>query len=282
LVKSMKLVVFTDLDETLLDGRTYEWKAASEALEELRSRDAAIILVSSKTFAEMAPIYRALALRTPFVLENGGGIVLTPDSPVNSHLPHAVLSAQMKIGDWILLPLGLTYEHIVHAMESISSETGILLRGFSSMSDEEVAGLTGLDLSSARNARLRHFDEPFVIVEPTEEKEHRIRQAAVKRELTCAQGGRFWHLMGHEGKAKAVSVLIEAYRRAYGAIHTIGLGDGPNDFPFLALVDTAFLLGGSRCRFAVTDEMKKARGNHRIGPEGWNEAVLSFLSELDG
>jgi predicted mannosyl-3-phosphoglycerate phosphatase (HAD superfamily) len=88
--------------------------------------------------------------------------------------------------------------------------------------------------------------------------------------------------MGHKGKGIAVSVLIQAYRKAYGAIHTVGLGDGPNDFPFLALVDSAFLLGGAHSRFVLTEEMRKARLIHRSGPEGWNEAVLSLLPELEG
>lgn len=281
----MKLVVFTDLDETLLDGSTYEWGAAAPALEQLRLRDAAIILVSSKTCAEMAPIHDALGLETPFVLENGGGIALASDTPINQHLPKEMLLLQRCMSDRVFIPLGLEYEDLVSALESISKETGILLRGFSSMSDKEVARLTGLDLASARKARLRQFDEPFVIVEPTEEKERRIVQAAAEREVAVVQGGRFWHLMGHKGKGKAVSILIEAYRKAYGTIHTIhtvGLGDGPNDFPFLVLVDTAFLLGGAHGRFVVTEEMKKARLIHRSGPEGWNQAVLSLLSELEG
>ena len=45
------LLVFTDLDGTLLDHEDYSYAAANEALAELRSRRIPLILCSSKTAA---------------------------------------------------------------------------------------------------------------------------------------------------------------------------------------------------------------------------------------
>ena len=50
------MVVFTDLDGTLLDKKTYSFEAAREALTELRARNIPLIVVSSKTRAEIEPI----------------------------------------------------------------------------------------------------------------------------------------------------------------------------------------------------------------------------------
>ena len=51
-----KLVLFSDLDGTLLDAQTYSFEAAREALEVLHERDVPLVLVSSKTRLEIEPI----------------------------------------------------------------------------------------------------------------------------------------------------------------------------------------------------------------------------------
>lgn len=277
----MKLVVFSDLDETLLDGRTYSWEAATNALCALRERSAALVLVSSKTLPEMIPIHESLGLDTPFIVENGGGIALITSAPINSYLSPELFAMGQRIDDHVLIPLGVQYDDLVAALDDISEETGVTVKGFASMSEDEVAALTGLSLADAAKARQRGFDEPFVILDPTSEKGLRIEASAAARGITAVRGGRFWHLIGHEGKGKAVSIIIEAFRKCFGSVHTVGLGDGPNDFPFLALVDSPFLLGGAQKRFEVPEEMGRARLILRPGPEGWNEAVTTLLSELE-
>ena len=70
------LVVFTDLDGTLLDHHSYSWAAAEEALKELERRRVPLVLVTSKTRAEVEALQRKLGSVQPFVTENGGGIFI--------------------------------------------------------------------------------------------------------------------------------------------------------------------------------------------------------------
>jgi mannosyl-3-phosphoglycerate phosphatase len=84
----LKTVVFTDLDATLLDPRTYSWASANKALEALKERGASIVLVSSKTVAEIELIHSELALDDPFIVENGGGIIFHS----RTHLAYEFLS----------------------------------------------------------------------------------------------------------------------------------------------------------------------------------------------
>ena len=60
-------LVFTDLDGTLLDHDTYGWEAASPALAQCRERGIPIVLVSSKTRAEMDNLRRRMGLSMPFI-----------------------------------------------------------------------------------------------------------------------------------------------------------------------------------------------------------------------
>ncbi|MDQ7785021.1 MAG: HAD-IIB family hydrolase [Desulfomonilaceae bacterium] len=275
----MKLVVFTDLDATLLDSETYSWEPARESLAVLRAREAVVVLVSSKTFAEMEPLHRELELQDPFIVENGGGIFIRRESPVLSHISKSRYPIWQH-GDYACITLGTDYETLVQSLVEISQCLGIRLVGFSAMSDREVAALTGLDLKDAARARTRLFDEPFIIRGEKIDAEAAVQRAAAAKGLTAVQGGRFGHLIGHPGKGSAAAMLIDAYRSMYGNVLTIGLGDSPNDFPFLELVDRPVLVGAAGKPLDLPEAIRDARRTESPGPRGWNEAVLDILNEI--
>jgi len=277
----MKIVIFSDLDATLLDAETYSWRSAEEAIDALKKREAAIIPVTSKTVSEVVLLHEELGLEDPFVFENGGGIAACKGTPLLEYL----ISREPKLNEFhyegfVVFALGMRYQMLVSSLTEISAEVGAPLLGFSAMSNEGVADATGLRPEQAAKARMRLFDEPFIISEESIDLEAQIRGAATRRGLDVVKGGRFWHLIGHAGKRKAVSILIEAFRKIYGELVTIGLGDSPSDFPFLQLVDIPVVLGKplkSDFEFSLSERV------HRYdvpGPEGWNQAVLDILATL--
>jgi len=277
----MKMVVFSDLDATLLDAKTYSWESAGGAIEALRKREAALVMVTSKTLAEVRLLYEELGFEDPFVFENGGGIALLEETPLREYL----LSWESKIAEFhsegfIVLALGTKYEVLVKSLDEISSEVSTPLLGFSSMSNEEVIKATGLPAGQAAKARMRLFDEPFVIPEPSNSVEAEIRDAAIRRGLDVVRGGRFWHLIGHAGKGKAVFILMEAFRKRYGELVSIGLGDSPNDHSFLQVVDIPVVLGNPLTTESVFSRLKKIHRYDAPGPKGWNQAVLDVLAAL--
>ncbi len=93
------------------------------------------------------------------------------------------------------------------------------------------------------------------------------------------KGGRFWHLFGHGGKERAVHTLLDVYKQTYPELRTVGLGDSPNDFPFLELVDFPVVVGGNKKPNHLPPSLCNARKVGQ-GPEGWNQAVLEILSQL--
>jgi len=114
-------------------------------------------------------------------------------------------------------------------------------------------------------------------------KQQEIVDAAEARGLTAVEGGRFWHLVGHRGKGTAVSILLEMYGKTYPRLLSVGLGDSPNDFPFLELVQMPVLVGacrGARPCAPTGGSLAHARLIAAAGPEGWNQAILEILSEL--
>jgi mannosyl-3-phosphoglycerate phosphatase len=267
------LVIFTDLDGTLLDHDTYRWAPAAEALSRCRERDVAVVMVSSKTRAEMERLRSDLDLVWPFVSENGGGIAFPPECP---QAPPAGALPDGRGGH--VIPLGVPYGEVVRALGEIREELGRPdIRGFSDMDVEEIARVTGLTGEDADRAARREYDEPFVW-NGGEAGRDLLQRAARKRGLEVTEGGRFLHLFGRCDKGAAVSLLTDWFRRERPGARTAGLGDSPNDLPMLARVDEPVLVRSTRPAEEMAAEVPGIRITDRPGPEGWNRAVLDLLT----
>ena len=268
------LIVFTDLDGTLLDHDTYGWEPAAEALERCRELGVPVVMVSSKTRAEMERLRAGLRLDWPFVPENGGGIAFPPDCP-QAPPPEALPGGE---GGHVL-HLGVRYGVVTRALRQIREELGRPdLRGFSDMGVEEIARLTGLPLEDAKRSARREYDEPFVMNAPGEAELDRLERTARKRGLQVTAGGRFLHLFGGCDKGKAVSLLTEWFRRERPGARTVGLGDSPNDLPMLRRVDEPVLVRSSPSWEEMAEALPGIRVSDRPGPDGWNRAVLDLLA----
>ena len=271
-----RLIVFTDLDGTLLDHDSYSFKAAAPALKELKARKIPLVLCSSKTKAEMLPLTKKLGLNHPFVVENGGAVYIP-----RNYFPFALPTARVRTG-FQVLELGERYQKLIRSLADAAQTSGVKAKGFSSMTEREVAKLCGLDAASARLARRREYDEPFVLDEADANQKRRFFSWIQQRGLRWRQGGRFLHLMGNNDKGLAASRMIELYRQLYGTIQTVGLGDSANDVDFLGVVDVAVLVArpDGLHDTEVVSRVPRLRRQKGIGPEGWNAALLEILEEL--
>jgi mannosyl-3-phosphoglycerate phosphatase family protein len=265
---SPALVIFSDLDGTLLDAESYSFKAATPALKILREKNIPLVLCSSKTRAEMLLHCERLANKHPFISENGGGI----------YVPHAYFTPRRVKGEtqdgWDEIAVGIPHAEVRRVFMRLRSQLGVAARGFTDMTVAEITQLTGLDKTQAALARKRDFDEPFVFDgKPDTGFLRAIEQAG----LTWTEG-RIFHIMGRHDKGAAVRHLRALYERHLGPITTLGLGDGLNDLSLLKSVDFPVLVTRRDVppdpRIQVPGLIKTCS----VGPKGWNDAVLDFLS----
>jgi mannosyl-3-phosphoglycerate phosphatase len=78
-MRRIPLVVFTDLDGTLLDHATYFFEPARPALDALAEAGIPVVLCTSKTRAETGRWRAALGNADPFIVENGGAAFVPAD-----------------------------------------------------------------------------------------------------------------------------------------------------------------------------------------------------------
>jgi mannosyl-3-phosphoglycerate phosphatase len=270
-----RLVVFTDLDGTLLDADTNSFAAALPSLLLIREKEVPLVICSSKTKREIEHYRRKLDSHHPFISENGGGIFIPPGyfDPA-AHGPHPALAAGEG---YQVIRLGAQYTGLRRALKELQAE-GFLIKGFGDMRPEEIAGITGMTVEEAEMAKERDFDEPFIVADSGPRMQE-LLHAIDSKGFHWTQG-KFLHLLGNSDKGKAVSVLIDLFKEKYGEVATAAAGDGPNDIPMLERVDHAIIVqrrdGSYDSRITLPDVIR-ADG---AGPEGWNKAIMELIKSM--
>ncbi len=251
----MTLIIFTDLDGTLLDRNSYSWELAKTALERCHRSRVPVVAVTSKTLAETRLLSKKIGLDAHFIFENGGGICLEDEKYLGLGIPYKDLRAHFLI-------LAGSFP----------------LRGMGDMSISELVEITGLTQKEAMLAKERLFSEPFLYA-GNELAE--LEDAAAGQGLQIVRGGRFLHLMAEkQSKGNAVCKWLQGLGDNFDRpLLTAALGDSPNDFSMLAVVDYPFLVRQQNGR-SVSCSLETIIRTRAAGPLGWSEAVMQLFDNL--
>ena len=253
------LLVFSDLDGTLLDHQSYAFDAAGPALEELQRTHSILVLASSKTAAEIIDLRKRIGFEhCPAIVENGAGL--------------------LEPGDGVELTENGTYQEIRSILDQVPSDLRQKFEGFGDNTPERVAQLTGLSVSDAALAKARRFSEPGQWSGSAEELDAFLQELAT-HDIHARQGGRFLTLSFGTTKADQMFEIVSRYAPA----PIIALGDAPNDIEMLeaanypVVVRNGIGAGIPGLRQDATGRVLRTKDE---GPTGWNKAVLGLMQQL--
>jgi mannosyl-3-phosphoglycerate phosphatase len=261
------MIVFTDLDGALLDHDTYDWQPARAALDLLAVRDIPLVLVSSKTLAELEDYRSQLGLAHPVVAENGAAIDVPED-----YFPESVTFTAGTV----------SRTDLQSAYREVKQASDFVCEAFFELGLEGIIRETGLSDAQAESANDRLGSEPILWLDSVD-RAARFESEMSKRDLRCIRGGRFLHLIGNTSKEQAVRELMEAYAHKWpGRVLTsVSLGDGPNDLGMLATTDIAVVIPGKHKHRMTLESQNRILRPESAGPAGWNEAILEILAGHD-
>lgn len=258
------LMVFSDLDGTLLDHETYDWQPAAAALQALKKGGHQLILASSKTAAEIAPLRAQTGFaHCPAIVENGAGI-----------LPPAIAGQT-----------GAQSEDDTDRTRILKTLSGLPpglrqhFSGFADWTTEQIAEKTGLSREQAALAADRQFSEPGVW-SGTEQQLNTFLQKLNAYGITAKRGGRFLTLSCGGDKAHRMAEIVTTARQNGTNPLVIALGDAPNDRAMLEAADIGFIIAnphGTPVAELAGEKTGKILRSGLPGPQGWNESVLSLL-----
>jgi len=272
-----RLIVFTDLDGTLLDHDDYSFEAARPALEQLEALNIPVILTTSKTATEVLSLRRELNNHHPFVVENGGTIVIPKEYFQTATLPHAA----NEDAEFIYYQLVTSYREIIRLLHELRDEYGFKFTGFADMRPTELAKETGLSLDYAILAKRRDSTE-LIKWEGDEASLQLLKDKLAEHNLNITQGVRFMHVRANVDTADGVEILVDAFRQEYPGDEwiSIGLGDGGNDVGMLNLVDQAVVVRPKPGRDPLVVDNPHCLTTDVPGPAGWNSAIQQLLKKF--
>ena len=266
------LLIFTDLDGTLLDQQDYAFDHALPALKRVRNLDIPLILTTSKTRIEVQFLQQKLNINEPFITENGGGIFFP-----RSYRGFLIKGA-LKKDVFQCLCLGRSYETIRKFIND-DIKKRFPVRGFGDLSVAEIMNLANLSRQEAKNAQCREFTEPLLVENPDDVPQ--LIALALQAGLKLTRGDRFFHLIDQkQDKGKAVKKVTEIFREHLGEkIRTIGLGNSRNDLPMLENVDIPVLISHPGGHYEDTGLLNIRKAPYP-GSRGWNAAVMELLDDF--
>lgn len=254
---ALPLLVFTDLDGTLIEHDSYSWAPARPALDALRRIGAGVVMASSKTAPEIASLQSDLDLKQwPAIVENGAGL----------------LSSKAATQ-------GADYDALRAALDTVPKPLRAHYRGFGDMSVSEVARITGLPVDAATLACCRSFSEPG-LWDGSDGDLQDFLAALREAGVFAREGGRFLTLSFGATKADRIAGITAELKPRY----TVSLGDAPNDLEMLEATDFGVIVANPHRAPLPPLEGETTGKITRTtlpGPSGWNAAILELIARLE-
>lgn len=253
-----RFAVFTAVDGTLLDARTFDAGANRTTIRRLTDAGIPVIPVSVMTLDELEPFASGLGLERAMVIEAGGAI------------------ARWSGDTWQIEPCGPYAEELLGVLGEIEQRSGASLLVYSALPAAEAARLSGRSGALLQASIHRRFTEPFVIERGSLAA---VRDAAASLGFSVRAGRRFLHLCRECDEGEAFVRLRDELRCEV----TVALGGAAVDAEFLSRADISIILPGPDG--GVDPELLAKVPEARIAPcpapEGWSLAVEDVWQELD-
>jgi mannosyl-3-phosphoglycerate phosphatase family protein len=297
--------VFTDIDGTLVDINTAEYgKETDKLIRLIKERNIPLILTSAKTRLEQNKIRDDLGISDPFIVENGGAIVIPkgyfPDYALRD-IKYPLRETQetkngaIDVNHEIVVELGKPADYIRAKLSDIRKKYSINFRGVADISVEKLSNLALISREQAKIMAQRNYGETILQIQS--EDIARFIKYVQEDGMKVIHGGRFFDVTVGTDKGIAVGILKKLFKdKFHNNITFFGIGDSTNDIPMLNLMDIPILVqrqdsswvddGEIKMKNAVDSSRKGISSNklikvEGIGPNGWENAIHKIILELN-
>jgi mannosyl-3-phosphoglycerate phosphatase family protein len=266
-------IVFTDIDGTLIDIYSGNFEGTDLLVRKFVRMGTPVILCSAKTRSEQEHIREKLGLSDPFIIENGGAVVI-PDG----YFEDLEIVPHTRKNGYSLIEIGGHSNEIRKQLSKIREELQIDFKGTTDVTLDEISRRVQIPLPFAKRMSKREYGETILEIDPSDLG--KLAKACKRIGLKVIHGGRYTDITQGNDKGKATRVLVDLFKRKYQPKRTIfiGLGDSENDLPMLRLMDIPVLVqraNGSWCDSRIKNLLRSTG----IGPRGWRNS-FNLITKL--
>lgn len=265
-----KIVIFTDLDGTLLHNETFKFENIRQYIKNLLSKNISLIPNSSKTKTEILNFCHELEEEIPFIVENGAAIH-------NLDLVHPKIKVKNNS-----LVFSRSLPEILKLFEKNIpidfQKRCFFLKDMSSIEQMKILGLNKKYLPFALN---RDYSIPLVF-EGSKEIVNEFTSLLKEIGMKLHEGGRIYNICDDCSKGKAMITLIEKLKNEFDFnSHTIVVGDSPNDISMLNVSDQPCIIPLPNKKNLCHLKDKKIIRATQTAPQGWEEVVRASLKKIN-
>lgn len=262
----MKKIIFSDIDGCMINDAQPDFVTIHAELERLKRVNIDIILTTAKTAHEIIALNQSLVLPGPFIVENGGGLLL-----MSGHRGLFPEKLCIEIDQYTLVKWGDTKPNILK-LQQLFPEMLFLTQ----MDRYQFADYCDLSLDAAMRAQQRYFTEPLYIKNLLPDALKNLKKQLRHHHFSYMQSNRFLHIQCSKNIHKGAAVKrVIATMYPHKATITFAIGDSFNDFSMLNCCDHAFILDKKMPpRLAYSSWHTVAEK----GFLGWKNALQSIIS----
>ena len=262
--KVFKVLIFTDLDGSLLHRDTFKFDEIKDYLKQLISKGIFIIPNTSKTEKEILEFNYDLGLSLPFICENGSAIYGL--DLLNEDLPKELILSREK-------------EDVFNIFKNtVPINLQNKCKWLSEMDEKNQSLILGLKDKKLKIALDRKYTIPFIF-NGTKNEKNQLSKIIKKDGLYLQEGGRVINLTDRINKAKAQRVFVRFFKKHHKNIQTVAVGDNHNDMDMLKISDIPCLVFNDK--FTLDEiPINNLITTNKPSPEGWADVIKMALVKI--
>ena len=262
--KKFTVVIFTDLDGSLLHRDTFQFDTIKDYIKSLVSKGVIIIPNSSKTEKEIEKFNEELGINLPYISENGSSIHGL--NLITSNFPDKLVLSRYK-------------EELLKIYENkVPEKLKEKCFQISKMSKKEKENILGQKDEKLKDALNRKYTLPFLFKGDKNEK-NRLLKILNSNSLTLQEGGRVYNLCDNINKVKSMNRVIKILKKTEDKIKTIAVGDNFNDLEMLRNCDIPCLVFNDQFKLDQIN-INNLIFSNKPSPEGWADVIKMALAKL--
>ena len=211
--KSLKVLIFTDLDGSLLHRDTFKFDEIKEQLKQLISKGVFIITNTSKTEKEILEFNNELGSSLPYISENGSAI--NGLDLLNSNLPKELILSREK-------------DSLIKIFEkSVPVNLRNKCKWLLEMDKKNQSLIFGLESEKLKMALDRKYTIPFLF-EGSKSEKNELSRIVKNKGRDLQEGGRVSKVTDKENKDKENQVMVRCWKKKNKRGKTNADGDKQN------------------------------------------------------
>ncbi len=263
--KNYKILIFTDLDGSLLHRDTFKFDEIKDYLKQLISKGIFIIPNTSKTEKEILEFNNELGSSLPYISENGSAI--NGLDLLNSNLPKELILSREK--DSLI--------KIFRELVPVNLQNKC--KWLSEMDKKKQSLIFGLENDKLKMALDRKYTIPFLF-EGNKSERNELSKIVKNKSLALQEGGRVINLTDKVNKAKALQVFVRFFKKNNKNVKTIAVGDNYNDLDMLKTSEFPCLVFNDK--FTLDEiPIKNLITTNKPSPEGWADVIKKALVKVN-